>query len=63
MGKTNKLHTAVEAYVRKELLAHLPSTYLFHNFEHVTEVVNVVQKLSKSSCSYWLIYSLNYNAL
>lgn len=49
MGKTNKLHTAVEAYVRKELLAHLPSTYLFHNFEHVTEVVNVVQKLSKSS--------------
>lgn len=49
MGKTNKLQAAVESYVRKELLTHLPSTYLFHNFEHAREVVGVVQKLAKSS--------------
>jgi len=49
MGKTNKLQAVVEAYVRKELLAHLPSTYLFHNVEHVTEVVDVVQKLVQRS--------------
>lgn len=49
MGKTNKLHATVEAYVRKAFLRHLPSTYLFHNFEHVTEVVEVVQQLAKRS--------------
>lgn len=49
MGKTNKLHAAVEAYIRKAFLRHLPSTYLFHNFEHVTEVVEVVQQLAKRS--------------
>lgn len=49
MSDQKDLLQEADNYVQQQILENLPNTYLFHNYEHTTEVVNSAKKLAKSA--------------
>ncbi len=49
MSEINGLLQEADEYVQQQLLEYLPNEYLFHNYEHTSEVVEVSSKLAKKA--------------
>ncbi|MEZ5041599.1 MAG: DUF5706 domain-containing protein [Saprospiraceae bacterium] len=49
MNTPEDILPAADAYVQAYLQEHLPSSFLFHNYEHAIEVVEVCKKLAKAA--------------